>query len=178
MARSRANRRATTVFSLSFLDAMTCGFGAIVLLYMVINATVSRRTDTMTGQLQAEAEQLDVEVLEGQRRLVELRNSLRDVEHRNVIAQGLSTRLIENLEALEIELATYENTTLSQKQHLNKLMADLKSLEPSAAGPAAPGCGGPGVRVRRSVWAGRSRRGSSRDAPGIRREEESCRFPR
>ncbi len=129
MARSRANRRATTVFSLSFLDAMTCGFGAIVLLYMVINATVSRRTDTMTGQLQAEAEQLDVEVLEGQRRLVELRNSLRDVEHRNVIAQGLSTRLIENLEALEIELATYENTTLSQKQHLNKLMADLKSLE-------------------------------------------------
>jgi hypothetical protein len=131
MAESRASRRSATVFSLSFLDAMTCGFGAVVLLYMVINATVAQRTDTMTAQLKAESERLDIEVLEGQRRLVELRNSLRDVERQNVIAQGLSSRLIENLEELEVELATYENTTLAQKEHVNKLMADLKSLEES-----------------------------------------------
>jgi hypothetical protein len=129
MAKSRASRRSATVFSLSFLDAMTCGFGAVVLLYMIINATVANRTDNLTGQLQAEATRLEVEVLDGQRRLVELRNSLREVERQNVLAQGLSTRLIENLEELEVELATYENTTLAHKEHLNKLMADLKSLD-------------------------------------------------
>jgi hypothetical protein len=129
MSESRASRRSPNVFSLSFLDAMTCGFGAVVLLYMVINAAVGRRADDLTGQLRAEAERLDVEVLEGQKNLVELRNSLLEVERRNVIARGLSTRLIENIEELEVELATYDNTTLAQREHLNRLMADLKSLE-------------------------------------------------
>jgi hypothetical protein len=41
MAKAGARRRPLTVFSLSFLDAMTCGFGAVVLLYMVINAATS-----------------------------------------------------------------------------------------------------------------------------------------
>lgn len=131
MAESRSARRSGNVFSLSFLDAMTCGFGAVVLLYMVINASVGLRTDQLTGQLRGEVDRLDQEVLEGQRRLVELRNSLREVEQQNVIARGLSSRLIENLEELEVELSTYDETTLAQKEHLNKLMADLKSLEES-----------------------------------------------
>ena len=129
MAESRAARRSPNVFGLSFLDAMTCGFGAVVLLYMVINAAVGQRTDRLTGQLRGEAERLDREVLEGQRNLVEQRNSLREIERQHVIARGLSTRLIETLEELEVELATYDNTTLAQQEHVNKLMADLKSLE-------------------------------------------------
>jgi hypothetical protein len=131
MAETRSARRSANVFSLSFLDAMTCGFGAVVLLYMVINASVGLRTDRMTGQLRAEADRLEQEVLEGHRGLVELRNSLREIEQRNVVARGLSTRLIENLEALQIELATYEETTLAQREHVKRLMADLKSLEES-----------------------------------------------
>jgi hypothetical protein len=129
MAESRSRSRTTNVFGLSFLDAMTCGFGAVVLLYMVINAAVGAHTDQLTGQLRGEAERLDREVLEGHRNLVELKNSLREVEQQNVIARGLSARLIENLEELEIELATYDDTTLAQREHLNRLMADLKSLE-------------------------------------------------
>ncbi len=131
MAESRGSRRSGNVFGLSFLDAMTCGFGAVVLLYMVINASVGLRTDRLTGQLRGEVDRLEEEVLDGQRRLVELRNSLRDVEQQEVIARGLSSRLIENLEALEIELATYDQTTLARRKHIARLMADLKSLEES-----------------------------------------------
>lgn len=129
MAESRRARRSASVFSLSFLDAMTCGFGAVVLLYMVINASVALRTDQLTGQLEAEVDRLEEEVLEGQRRLVELRNSLLEIERRNVVARGLSRRLIENIEELEVELATYEGTTLARRDHINKLMADLKQLQ-------------------------------------------------
>lgn len=124
-----ARRRALTVFSLSFLDAMTCGFGAVVLLYMVINASVSLRSDRLTGDLQAEATRLDREVLEGQRRLVELRNALREVERRQVVARGLSSRLIESLDDLQRELSDDRDTNLARQEHLNRLMADLKSLE-------------------------------------------------
>lgn len=128
---SRASRRQASVFSLSFLDAMTCGFGAVVLFFMVINASVSLRSDRMTSDLQAETDRLDYEVLEGNKRLVELRNSFRDTVSKTVVAQGLSRRLIEEIEALQVELASHENLSLAQQEHLNKLMADLKSLEES-----------------------------------------------
>ena len=110
---------------------MTCGFGAVVLLYMVINAAAGLRSDSLTGQLKAEADRLDREVLEGQRNLVELRNSVREVEQQAVIARGLSARLIETIRELEVELATYDETTLARQEHINKLMADLKALEES-----------------------------------------------
>jgi len=131
MSEAKARRRSLNVFSLSFLDAMTCGFGAVVLLYMVINAAAGLRTDTLTGQLKAEADRLDREVLEGHRNLVELKNSVRETDHQAVVARGLSARLIETLKELEVELATYDETTLAKKEHINKLMADLKALEES-----------------------------------------------
>ena len=131
MSESKARRRSLNVFSLSFLDAMTCGFGAVVLLYMVINAATGLRTDRLTGQLKAEADRLDKEVLEGHRNLVEVRNSVREADRQDVIARGLSARLIEAIKELEIELATYDETTLARQEHINKLMADLRALEES-----------------------------------------------
>ena len=122
-------RRDSNVFGLAFLDAMTCGLGAVVLLYMVINAATGLRTDRLTGELEAEADRLETEVLEGHRNLVELRNSIEEVDRQKVIARGLSARLIETIKELEVELATYEESTLARKEHINKLMADLKALE-------------------------------------------------
>ena len=58
-------RRDTNVFSLSFLDAMTCGFGAVVLFYMVINASVGLRAGRLTGDLRADADRIQQEVLVG-----------------------------------------------------------------------------------------------------------------
>ncbi len=124
-------RRTTNVFSLSFLDAMTCGFGAVVLFFMVINAAVGTRSERVTGDLKAEVDRLEQEVLEGHQDLVELRNSLRLVDQREAEARGLSRQIIENIEDLQVELSTYENTTLAQEEHVNRLMADLKSLEES-----------------------------------------------
>ena len=92
-------RRTVNVFSLSFLDAMTCGFGAVVLFFMVINAAVGDRADRVTADLKAEADRLEEEVLEGHQNLVELRNSLREIDQRRADARGLSRQIIENIEA-------------------------------------------------------------------------------
>jgi len=124
-------RRTTNVFSLSFLDAMTCGFGAVVLFFMVINAAVGTRADLVTGDLKAEVDRLEEEVLEGHEDLVDLRNSLREADQSRAQASGLARQIIENIEDLRVELSTYENTTLAREEHVNRLMADLKSLEES-----------------------------------------------
>jgi len=125
-------RRTVNVFGLSFLDALTCGFGAVILFYMIINASVRLRSDRTTVDLQAEADRLDVEVLEGNKALVELRASARDTDDRIVTARALAARIIQQIEALRAGLATYEGTTLAQREHINRLQADLKSLEEGA----------------------------------------------
>jgi hypothetical protein len=149
-------RRRVNVFSLSFLDAMTCGFGAVVLFFMVINASVGLRAGKMTEDLQAEVDRLELEVLEGYKDLVELRNSVQDVDDRTVTARGLATRLIEQIAALRVELATYSADTLAQKEHINRLKADLKSLEEDAKrySAAAPSEETPGDRLRAYVGDG------------------------
>jgi len=149
-------RRRINVFSLSFLDAMTCGFGAVVLFFMVINASVGLRAEKMTSDLQAEVDRLELEVLEGYKTLVELRNSVNDVDDRAATARGLATRLIEQIAALRVELATYEGDTISRKEHINRLKADLKSLEEAALrySAAAPSEETPGDRLRVHIGDG------------------------
>lgn len=151
-----ARRHRLNVFSLSFLDAMTCGLGAVVLLFMVINASVRVRAESLTEDLQAEVNRRQEEVLEGHRRLVEVRNSLREIEQEHTLAQGLSRRLIETLEELRIELATYEDSTLARREHINQLQADLRSLEQDAKrlSAAAPSEEVPGARTRAHIGDG------------------------
>jgi len=149
-------RRRINVFSLSFLDAMTCGFGAVVLFYMVINASVGLRAGRLTADLQGEVDRMEDEVLDEYKDLVELRNSLRELEERAVIARGLSARLLRSLEDTRAELATYDDTTLSRDEHINRLKADLKSLEEDARrlSAAAPSEETPGDRTRSFVGDG------------------------
>jgi hypothetical protein len=125
-------RRKTEVFGLSFLDCICCGFGATILIYMVLNSGASKRADKELGPLKAETDRLEQQVLEGQANLVELRNTFDPIRQQTAIAQGLSTRLIDVVTQSKEELATFENQTIAQREHLNKLQADLRSLEEGA----------------------------------------------
>jgi Mg-chelatase subunit ChlD len=149
-------RRRVNVFSLSFLDAMTCGFGAVVLFFMILNATFGKTSGRMTADLHGEVDRLEEEVLEGYQKLVVLRNSVLEIERENVIAAGLSRRLIETLEEVQVELATYEKTTLASRASVEKLKSDLKTLEAEVKrlSALAPAEETPGDRVRAFVGDG------------------------
>jgi hypothetical protein len=149
-------RRSVDVFSLSFLDAITCGFGAVILLYMVINANVALRAERVTVDLRSEVDRIQEEVLEGHRNLVELRNSIRLVEDQREVARGLSRRILERIEEIRAELATYEDSTTARQENINKLMADLRSLEQGAKrlSGGTPSDETPGDRTRAFVGDG------------------------
>jgi Mg-chelatase subunit ChlD len=125
-------RRKTEVFGLSFLDCICCGFGATILIYMVLNSGAKDRADKELGPLKAETDRLEQQVLEGQANLVELRNTFEQIRQQSVTAQGLSTRLVDVVHQSREELATFEKDTIAQREHLNKLKADLRSLEEGA----------------------------------------------
>jgi hypothetical protein len=127
-----ARKRETNVFGLSFLDCITCGFGALILFHMIVASRAGESYAEITELLQAEAVMREEEVLEGQKNLVDARNSLRDIERKRVITQGLSTRLLAMLKEIEEEIATYDKSTVASRAHINKLKADVKSLEEGA----------------------------------------------
>ncbi|HEY5559387.1 MAG TPA: VWA domain-containing protein [Steroidobacteraceae bacterium] len=137
-------RRNTLTFSMSFLDVISCGFGAVVLFYTIISAQAGLYRIKESAELTAEAKKLEQEVLDGYKHLAELQNALEATEDKTVRAAGLSREMLEKLKMTEEELARYEYDTLARRQSLERLKADLKSLEEStrrlkAAAPPASG---------------------------------------
>jgi F0F1-type ATP synthase membrane subunit b/b' len=153
---SRRGRRATETFSMSFLDIMSCGFGAIVLFFVIINATMAKRADELNRELHIRAEMLRLEVADGEENLVELRNTLEDVEKRRVIAQGRAQRIIELIRERREELATLEESTVAQRESIERLQADLLSLDEESRrlSAAARRPSDEGARVRAFVGDG------------------------
>ncbi len=124
-------RRQTTTFSMSFLDVISCGFGAVVLFYTIISAQAGLYRIKETTDLSSEAKRLEQEVLDGYKHLAELRTALDSTEDRKIRAAGLSVEMQEKLKATEEELSRFEHDTLARREALERLKADLKSLEES-----------------------------------------------
>jgi hypothetical protein len=122
-------RKRLNIFSLSFLDIITCGLGAIILLFVLINAKSAAQRDTVTTDLRAEVDRIEKQVLEGKKKLIVARNSLDEIAAELVKTEGRSLEIIKLLEEKKIEVADRENETLATRAHVNKLKADLKSLE-------------------------------------------------
>lgn len=122
-------RRQPQTFSMSFLDVISCGFGAVVLFYTIISAQSGLFRIKESGDLAAEAHRLEQEVLEGYAHMVELRNALAETDEDKVKAAGLSREVLEKLRLTQEELARYEHDTLARRASLERLKADLKSLE-------------------------------------------------
>jgi hypothetical protein len=148
-------RRKTEVFSLSFLDVIACGFGAVVLFYTILSAQAGVQRQHRNDEMQSEVNRLEEEVLEGYKNLVVLRNALTSTD-KAVPAEGLANRIIEQTEVLKQQLAEAEKETLSKREAIERLKQDLKSLDEGKrrleAGTPSPGQ--PGTRIKGFVGSG------------------------
>jgi hypothetical protein len=122
-------RRKIETFSMSFLDVISCGFGAVVLFYTIISAQSGTARIKDNEELSAETNRLEQQVLEGYQHLVELQNALASTEQDKVRAEGLARQVLEKITLTREELAKYEFDTLARRESLERLKADLKSLE-------------------------------------------------
>jgi hypothetical protein len=122
-------RRKTEIFSMSFLDCITCAFGSVVLVYTLINAQGGLRRITEADVNQAEVDKMEEQVLEGYQKLVVLHNSTEATKAEQVKTEGMGTRVLDEIERLKVELADADKETLSRREAIEKLKADLKSIE-------------------------------------------------
>ncbi|HEY8386049.1 MAG TPA: VWA domain-containing protein, partial [Porticoccaceae bacterium] len=96
-------KRTINPFSLSFLDIMACGLGAVTLLFLLLK----HNPNAVQGDpdLSAETTLLAEEIREGEDKLVVLRNSIRELEQEISEARGLSDRVLRQIEERRAELS-------------------------------------------------------------------------
>ena len=94
-------RRPISPFSLSFLDIMFCGFGAVVLLVLILNKNTVQTRNEVFADLRSEVVRIESEVIVGRENMVEARNSLEATEKDIVLMQGEAERVQQSM--LEIE---------------------------------------------------------------------------
>ena len=124
-----ARRRSITVFNISFLDIMSCGFGAVVLLFLIIkhNAEVKVPEDRVIPDMTSEVSMLNEEITDGQKDLAQLRNTIAEISQRIVIAQGLARRATDEIKESRGELKTLTSSDLEALTE--KLKQDVKKME-------------------------------------------------
>lgn len=121
-------RRPFEVFSMSFLDCMSCGFGAVILFFMIINAQV-RETTENPSDLMSETRQIEIEILDGRKNLVLAKNTVEELTSEKDSAEGMIAQIIALIEELRAELAQYDSETLAEIERIEKLQTDIKTLE-------------------------------------------------
>ena len=124
-----ARRRQLSAFSLSFLDTMSCGFGAIVLLFLIMkhNEDADLNRSVPTSDLSSEVRLLEEEILEEQQNLARVRNTLSELDERLATAQGLARRIMEEIAAQEGQLDELELANSSAA--LEQLKKEIRKLE-------------------------------------------------
>jgi hypothetical protein len=122
-------RKRFTTFNLSFLDVMSCGFGAVVLFYMIINAQVAVRADQQNIKLLGETNRLEEEVLDGRKNLVRLKTTRDERKQRMSDLQINAQRLQAQIDDLKAKLSKMDKTSLASRQSVEQLQADIERLE-------------------------------------------------
>lgn len=141
-------RRTATTFSLSFLDIMSCGLGATVLLFLILKHNVDPIPAT-DENLRSEVNLLQEEILIGEDNLARIRNTISELDEELAVAQGLVRQIEEEIEELSRQIAEMdpnsEETIQDLRDRLSLLEDQKRLLEAEISG---------GNRVRQFIGEG------------------------
>ena len=95
-------KRQTDIFSLSFLDCMCCGFGAVILLFMIINSQVKEQINIDQLAPKNNLNALKIELLESRKQLILAKSTFEDIKQKDSLINGELDRMISLLSLIHI----------------------------------------------------------------------------
>ncbi|MDE0658465.1 MAG: VWA domain-containing protein [Gammaproteobacteria bacterium] len=126
---ANASGRRFNVFSLSFLDVMSCGFGAVVLVFLIINHRIDDEAKDVDPELLSESRFLDIQILTGEKNLVDLQQLLEDRRKRVAEANRELLALIEDRDRRLEDLEELDARTAAERESVEELTSDVESRE-------------------------------------------------
>jgi von Willebrand factor type A domain len=133
----RKRSRELNVFSMSFLDAITAGFGAVVLLFMLVSQNALLDSRTVVDDLQAEANRWELRVLTGQKNLVQLKERLEQQLREWTALLAVRGNLVSEIEDTQVKLAALTEDSAARRAAIEKLRSELAALNTQAQEAAA-----------------------------------------
>lgn len=134
----KRRKRETEIFSLSFLDCICCGFGAVLLLFVL---TVGKKSDTIIS-IQATIEQkigqMDNDISNKEKELKALQRSLTTIRNRNRYATVEIVEKKKMQTELEDEFALLLAQLASMEEDLGKLLDDKENMPMQEDKPPIP----------------------------------------
>lgn len=141
-------RRQASTFNLSFLDIMSCGLGAAVLLFLIIKHNTDQTIQVDTDQ-SSETNMLAEEILIGEENLARIRNTISDVDDELAQARGLARQIQDEIDLLRGQIASLGPSAIEQitemEQQIELLEQQKQTLEQENQG---------GNRVREFIGQG------------------------
>ena len=125
----RKGRRGVSPLSLAFLDVMFCGFGAVILIFLILDHTATVSVVESSPDLELELNLLQREIEEGVEGNRELRNLLADLTEEYERGEVESEQLREQVELLRRELELLNNSGADSDLLRDRLLSDIESLE-------------------------------------------------
>jgi hypothetical protein len=121
--------REINVFSMSFLDAITAGFGCVVLLFMLVSQNAVLDSRTVVNDLEAEAKRWELRVLTGQRNLVQIQERLEAQLREWTALLAMRENVVAQIQVTETELASLTQDSAARQAAIERLRADLAALQ-------------------------------------------------
>ncbi|MGI9326496.1 MAG: hypothetical protein ACR2PZ_14835 [Pseudomonadales bacterium] len=122
-------RRQLNVFSLSFLDVMSCGFGAVILIFLIINHESSEDAKLINQDQLSEVRLLDYQVQQGEKDLLQLKTELEDILQNLADAELNLASLEQDVEQNREQLDDLSEKSLAERKSLDELQSDVESRE-------------------------------------------------
>lgn len=123
-----SRKRRNVAFSLSFLDIMACGFGAVTLLFLILRHNAVEII-TPDSQLAAEVDLIQMDIRQAEEERTQLLNSLEKIQLEIVEAQGLSERVLTDLQEQENSIQADPNDLDKLRQQVEQLEAETAQME-------------------------------------------------
>jgi hypothetical protein len=124
MARTK---RPFSTFTLAFLDVMSCGLGAVALLFLILKHDVDNQPQP-DEIMQAEVNMLEEEIIEGTVEMVRVRNTIDEVDNILAEAQGRARRIQELIDDMLANIETIESSSTAEEiEELRKEIIELEN---------------------------------------------------
>jgi hypothetical protein len=114
-------RHRFSMFSLSFLDIMSCGFGAVALIFLIIKHDADTRVELENQHVLAEVNFLQEDIRDGQKQLVRAKNTVSELDQEMAEAHGLARRINDDIRALRNRITELDDDADDQQ------IADLEA---------------------------------------------------
>ncbi|MCH6258300.1 hypothetical protein MLD52_17190 [Puniceicoccaceae bacterium K14] len=119
-------KRSTEIFSLSFLDCICCGFGAIILLFVISMGVQTRRIDDLNDVLETMIQQRIAKLNEYQLATEDLKLSISMFETE-------TAKKKDEIEELDAMIAELKQQILNNSSSKDKYLVDIEQLKKEVA---------------------------------------------